>query len=315
AQGSASAETLGIMTVWLAAAYWFGRRQFERGLSFDAAAADASVAPRSRAPGWAEGFFSMPSRVFPDPFAAMVEKELRVLSRSPRFRLVFMMGFSFGLIIWLPLAFGHQAASGGPLAENYLTFVSLYALLLLGEVCFWNIFGFDRKAAQAYFAMPVRLQTVMAAKNLTALIFVLLEVTAIAAICALLRMPFSPAKMAEAYAVTLVASLYLVAVGNLTSIYNPRPVNPSKSMRSSSSGRVQAFLVLVYPVAALPVLLAYLARYAFDTELAFYGVLAFSALLGAAVYWISLDSAMAAASLRREQILTMLSQGEGPIAN
>ncbi|MGH9667925.1 MAG: hypothetical protein ACRD9L_26185, partial [Bryobacteraceae bacterium] len=80
AQGSASAETLGIMTVWLAAAYWFGRRQFERGLSFDAAAADASAAPRSRAPGWAEGFFSLPSRVFPDPFAAMVEKELRVLS-------------------------------------------------------------------------------------------------------------------------------------------------------------------------------------------------------------------------------------------
>ncbi len=31
-----------------------------------------------------------------------------MLARSPRFRLVFLMGFSFGLLIWLPLAFGNK---------------------------------------------------------------------------------------------------------------------------------------------------------------------------------------------------------------
>lgn len=315
ALGHATVETLGAMTIWLAAAYWFGRRQFERGLSFDVAAANTSAQSGSATYSWIDGLFRLPGRLFPDPFAAIVEKELRMLSRAPRFRLVFTMGFSFGLIIWLPLAFSHRASPGGALATNYLTFVSLYALLLLGEVCFWNIFGFDRSAAQVYFVMPVRLPTVLGAKNLTAAVFVLLEVTAIAAVCALLRMPFSPAKMAEAYAVTLVATLYLVAVGNLTSIYNPRPVDPSKSLRSASAGRIQAFLVLVYPMAALPVALAYLARYAFETELAFYGVLVFSALVGVAVYWVSLDSAMEAASQRKEQILAALSQGEGPIAS
>ena len=314
AQGNATLENLAVMTVWVAAAYWFGRRQFERGLSFDAAAANATGSRRTRIQSWTEALFRLPSWMFRDPFAAIVEKELRVLSRSPRFRLVFIMGFSFGLIIWLPLAFGRHG-SPGAVSSNYPTFVSLYALLLLGEVCFWNIFGFDRSAVQAYFVMPVRLETVMRAKNLAAAAFVLLEITVIAAICGLLPMPFPAAKLAEAYAVTAVVTLYLVAVGNLTSVYNPRPMDPAKSLRSSSAGRIQAFLVLVYPIAALPVLLAYLARYAFDTELAFYGVLAFAALLGAAVYWASMGSAVQAAAHRKEQILTVLSRGDGPIAN
>ena len=44
-----------------------------------------------------------------------------------------------------------------------------YALLLLGDVAFWNVFGFDRSAAQAYFIAPVRLSSVLVSKNLAAL--------------------------------------------------------------------------------------------------------------------------------------------------
>jgi len=33
-------------------------------------------------------------------------------------------------------------------SDNYLTFVSVYALLLLSDALFWNSFGFDRSAAQ-----------------------------------------------------------------------------------------------------------------------------------------------------------------------
>ncbi|MEO7142079.1 MAG: hypothetical protein ABI165_01100, partial [Bryobacteraceae bacterium] len=166
-----------------------------------------------------------------------------------------------------------------------------------------------------YFVMPVRLQTVMAAKNVAAAFFVLLEITSITVVCGVLRMPFSLPKLAEAYSVTLVVTLYLVAVGNLTSTYNPRPVDPSKSLRTGSAGRIQAFLVLVYPLASLPVLLAYLARYAFGTEIAFYGVLLFAGLLGIVVYWVSMDTAVATAARRTEQILTILSQGQGPISS
>ena len=44
------------------------------------------------------------------------------------------MGFSFGLLIWLPLAFRGGQESDGFFAQNYLTIVSAYALMLLGEV-------------------------------------------------------------------------------------------------------------------------------------------------------------------------------------
>ena len=66
-----------------------------------------------------------------DPLGALIEKEVRFLSRSPRFRLVFLMGFTFGLLIWLPVALGRQGVSQSFLSGNYLTVVSVYSLLLL----------------------------------------------------------------------------------------------------------------------------------------------------------------------------------------
>ena len=73
--------------------------------------------------------------------------------------------------------------------------------------------------------------------------------------------------------------------------------------------------MLLYPVSLLPVVLAYLARYAFDSDLAFYVVLAFAALVGAAFYWIAMDSAVATAEKHRERILRDLSNNDGPIAS
>jgi ABC-2 type transport system permease protein len=90
-------------------------------------------------------------------------------------------------------------------------------------------------------------------------------------------------------------------------------MSPERASQGGSANRLQGFLFLVYPVALLPVLLAYLARYAFDSTLAFYLVLAFAALLGAAIYWISMDSAVHAARTRREAIIEALSKGGGPI--
>jgi len=54
-------------------------------------------------------------------------------------------------------------------------------------------------------------------------------------------------------------------------------------------------MFFVYPMALLPVMLAYGARYAFDSNVLFFGLLAFAAALGAVVYWVALDSAVKAA--------------------
>lgn len=310
--GEFSWMNLGVLAGWTLAAYLFGRSQFERGLRFDAAAA-ASSGSTSKRVSRLEWWYQLPNALLPDPMGALIEKELRFLSRAPRFRLVFLMGFSFGLLIWAPMAFGRTSSQHSFLAENYLTMVSVYALLLLSDALFWNCFGFDRSAAQVYFLVPVKMSTVLAAKNLAAAFFVLMEITAIALVCALLRLPFGGLQILQAFAVTCVITLFVVSVGNMSSLYNPRAVNPVKAMKTTAQSRAQLLLVLSFPFTLAPVALAFLAQYAFNTEWAFFGVLVLAAMAGALFYYYSMHSALRAAEHRREQIIAALSKGEGPI--
>jgi ABC-2 type transport system permease protein len=90
-------------------------------------------------------------------------------------------------------------------------------------------------------------------------------------------------------------------------------MNAQRVSAGGGSGRAQGVLFLLYPVALLPVFLAYLARYAFDNQAVFYAVLACAAALGAAIYWMAMESAVSAARSRREAILAELSRGEGPM--
>jgi len=308
AGGARAAMALG---GWTVAAYVFGRWQFARSLQYDFQAAQATVAS-AKDRRFAERLYRLPALVLPDPLSAMVEKELRSLVRTPRFRLVFVMGFSFGLIVWLPMMLRgrvtHSAVSG-----NFLTVVSLYALFLLAQVTYGNAFGFDRSAAQLYYAAPVAIWRALAGKNIAAAIFIFLEVAAVAAACSVLRLGVSPGQIGEAFLVTAIASLYLLAVGNLSSVNYPRPMTAQRVSGGGGAGRAQGLLFLLYPVALLPVFLAYLARYAFDKQAVFYAILAFAAGLGAAIYWMAMESAVSTARNRREAILAELSRGEGPM--
>ena len=302
------------LTFWLFAGAWFGYTQFQRNLNWDADEARAkersSTSPR--ASGLLEFLLRLPSRVFPDPLGGIVEKEIRFLSRASRFRIVFFMGFTFGLIIWIPVLL----RGGGPgfFSENYLVIVSLYAVLLLGDVLFWNQFGFDRAAAQVYYALPVPFRLVLLAKNITAVALLLVEVGSIAAVVFLLRLPITAAKIAESFAVTLLYCLFLLAAGNLSSLSNPRPVDPSLGWRANTGGKLQGVLLLLYPLMTLPVTLAYLARYAWDSNMAFYAVLGAGYFVGLSAYWVSLGSAEEMAWSDRERIVERLSRSEGLVA-
>ncbi|MBN8728974.1 MAG: hypothetical protein J0L64_00415 [Acidobacteria bacterium] len=314
AGGEWSWPAAGILLVWVGAAYWFGRSQFERGFRVDAAAERATRSPaKPEGQPWYDRLFQLPGAILPDPLGALVEKELRFLSRSPRFRLVFLMGFTFGLLVWLPMAL-RSGNSNSVFASNYLTFVTVYALMLLGEVSFWNTFGFDRAAAQLYYVTPVPIGLVLVGKNIASAIFVFLEITAVTLVCALFRMPITAGKLAESYIVAFILAVYLIALGNLASVYYPRPVDPAQSWRRSSAGKMQAMLMFAYPVLSIPIALAYLARFAFESEAAFYGMLAFNASLAATVYWVALDSTVHAAESRKDALVTALSQGDGPVS-
>ena len=243
----------------------------------------------------------------------MVEKELRSLVRTPRFRLVFVMGFSFGLVVWLPMMLRgrvtHSAVSG-----NFMAVVSLYALFLLAQVTYGNAFGFDQfrratlfSGARGHLARAGRQEhrrrhfhfpgdrgrgrrlLVAAPGNLAG-------------------------PIGEAFLVTAIAALYLLGIGNLSSVNYAHPMRPQRVSGGGAGGRTQGLLFLLYPLALLPLFLAYLARYAFDNQAIFYTILALAAALGVAVYWLAMESAVSTAHNRRETMLAELSRGEGPMA-
>src|SRR5262249_51638697 len=259
--------------VWCAAACAFGLWQFSRSLNFDVQAAGAGRQRRSGKASLVDGFYRFPLALFRDPLGALIEKELRSLLRSPRFRFVFLIGFTFGVIILLPTTLTRNGRALPFFRSNYLTVVSMYSLLLLGEVCFWNAFGFDRSAAQLYFLAPVRFSRVLIGKNLSALFFVGLEISLVSAVCAVMGMPLNGERVMEAFCVAGVICIFLLGAGNLMSVHQARGVNPATSFRTGGAGRVQAILFVVYPIAFLPAGLAYLARWAFDSQAAFFAVL------------------------------------------
>ncbi len=305
-------QAFAVLLAWATCSYLFGRWQFTRSLRYDFEHAQATVSSNTGRP-FAERLYRFPSLLLPDPLSAVVEKELRSLVRTPRFRLIFVMGFSFGLIVWLPMMLRGQTAHSG-VSGSFLSVVSLYALFLLGQVTYGNAFGFDRSAAQLYFVAPVPVARALAGKNIAAALFIFLEIAAVAAACTLLRLGITLAQIGEAFIVTAISALYLLGVGNLASVNYPRPMSAQR-VSSGGAGRAQGAMFLLYPVALLPVLMAYLARYAFDNQLVFYGALAFAAAFGLVFYYLAMESAVGTAGRRRETILAELSRGEGPMVS
>jgi ABC-2 type transport system permease protein len=301
-----------VILAWTAGAWWLARTQFERSLLITSSELRSRERSASRS-GLAEVIYRLPERLFRDPLAALVEKEIRSLSRSPRFRLVFVMAFTFSLLIWLPMGFRREDPNW--MSAHYLTVAFGYAVLLLAEVMVWNVFGFDRGSAQAYFALPVKLSTVLVAKNLSALFFVLFDAVMVVVVCTALGLRPSAEQMGEAFAVMIVLVLLLIGVGNLISVRNPRPVDPDRSWGRRSAGKVQAFLLIGYPLLMAPIGLAFLARQAFENEWAFYGVLRFDLILAAILYWVAFESALETAAARREEILTTLAQDQGVLSS
>jgi ABC-2 type transport system permease protein len=303
---------LALLFGWVALAWVFGTRQFQRSLSFDLAAA-AAAGRREGGANWFDALYRLPGLFLSDPVAALVEKELRSLARAPRFRVLFLMGFSFGVLIWLPMF--RERAAHAEAGGNYPVLISLYAVVLLGEVLIWNVFGFDRAAAQLYYSAPVPFAKVLAGKNLAGTILIVLEIALVLLVCTALRLPVSAPKVLEAYVVTLVLCTYLLGAGNLASLYYPRPMNPDNAWGRSSGGKLVLFLLLSLPLLSVPVALAYAARYAFDSEAAFFAVLAAAGGAGIVFYSVSLDSAVLMSERRKETILAALGESAGPIVS
>ena len=299
---------IGVSSVYLIAAWWFGRRQFERSIRYDGT---STVRPeRARTGGLGEAIFRFPSHVFRDPIGALIEKELRTLLRIPRFRIVFLMSCVFGIVIYLPALRDRNTHSF--VIENALPLMALYGLLMIGPITYWNAFGFDRSAVESYFLWPIRLRDALIAKNLTVALLLIPQIAAISVVATAARLPTGAAKVGETLVVILIASLYWFAMGNIWSVRIPRAMDPQKM--NQMTGKLQALSIWTAPLLLLPIALAYLARSLFESEIVFGGMLAIAALIGGVVYWVALGSAVRAGFARRESMLIQLAKSDGPLS-
>jgi ABC-2 type transport system permease protein len=303
-----------LLLLFACVAYIFGRSQFEAGLRYDGESGTVRKPAIRQEQGWIERFVRFPARFLPDPIGAIFEKETVSLSRMPPFRLIFMMGSALGVILWLPRILNGQAFAPGFLNNNILTFASCYSVLVIGQVTYFNSFGFDRSAAEAWFSMPVPIGKTITGKNLAAAFFILLELLLTLMVAFVFRVPLSAQRIAESFCVSLIAALYLLSFGNITSTRVPRVLNPEKIGQGGSSKAMNALIMLCFPLVLSPIALAYWARSVFESDAVFYGMLGLASAFGALLYWIAMDSATEAANSRREKILAELSRGEGPVS-
>lgn len=309
--GEFSFDDLAAIVCWNAIAIVIARRQFIKSLNRE----DSFRPPALITKAFSRGTDIVTSltRPLPDPFGALVEKELRSLIRMPRFRVVFGMACVFSIFVFMPLAFnsGHNSF----MAQNGLPVTSLYGLLLLSDVLLMNIFGFDRGATQVYFATPPEISTVIRAKNLVAIVFIALQSLAVPFLSMLFRIHFSWLSLIAGIVSSTVVGIFLLSAGNLLSVFMPRPINPRNSFRQHAGGKVQLWLLVCTLGMFLLVGAAFLARWATGHDWVLFAILAFEFAVGLIIYRISLDSTIERALNTREQIVTALSQNASPMGS
>jgi ABC-2 type transport system permease protein len=303
-----------VLAVFLALAYVFGRYQFNAGLRFDGQSGKVRQSEIAQRRGIVERIVRFPAQFLPDPLAAIFEKETLSLSRLAPFRLIFFMGCSLGVILWLPRMLNGRASTPSFMNDNILTLASGYGILVLGQVTYFNCFGFERASAQVWFSLPVPIGQTILGKNLAAAFFITMELVLTLIVTLVFRVPLSGLKIGESFCVSAIVALYLISFGNITSTRMPRMLNPEKVNQGGSSKAMNALIMLCFPLVLSPVVMAYWARSVFDSELIFFLLLGLAAVFGAILYWVAMGSASTAAMARREKILDDLSRGEGPVS-
>ncbi|MBV9764604.1 MAG: hypothetical protein JOZ48_07140 [Acidobacteriaceae bacterium] len=312
-----SGADLILLLTWIGAVYVLARRQFDKALVQDEAFRNTSTIPRT-SPEENRKFratrevLSLPTRLFRDPLAALLEKEFQSLVRMPRFRVIFGMACFFSIIVFLPISL----RSPGGLAfvsDNFLPLVTLYGLLLLSDVLLLNIFGFDRQAAQIYFVTPVAFKTVLRAKNITALAFIFLQAITVLIIAAVMRLGITLLNVANALAASAVVSVFFLSAGNLISISMPRAIDAKQTFRKQAGGKMQLWFALCSVGMLVLMGFAFLARWALQSNWALLGVLLVEFLVGVIVYHVASESAVERGMRDRERILETLSRGSAPI--
>jgi ABC-2 type transport system permease protein len=304
-----------LFAAWLSGFYALARYQFLRSLAGEEPfRPDVKAGTAARPVLRSSSVFAFVNRIFSDPLASLVQRELQSLLRMPRFRVILGLATVFSVGIFVPLTLSHPGGGrGGFINENFPAVTTLYGLLLLSDALLLNVFGFDRRATQIYFIAPVSFATVLRAKNLVAGFFIALQTAAVLLLAALGRGVTSPSDIANALGSAAVMTIFLLSVGNLSSTRLARPMDPRQTFKKQAGGKMQLWLVLCSVGMFLLIGSAFLAKWAFQSEWAFLAILALELIIGCITYRIATDSAVEYALREKEQLVDALSRGSAPV--
>jgi ABC-2 type transport system permease protein len=220
------------------------------------------------------------------------------------------MACVFSVLVFIPMTMrGGTHGAGSFISNNFLIITTLYGLLILSDSLLLNVFGFDRLATQLYFVSPIHFRTVLVAKNLTAVSFVLIQSVCVTIIASVLRVALTPINVLNAVLAAGVVGIFFLSVGNMTSIRMPRPLNPAETFRKQAGGKLQLWMLVCSAGMFVLIGFAFLARWALDTNWAMLGVLGVEIVIGYIVYRVAMDSAIADALEQRERLINSLSKG------
>ncbi len=307
-----------VLVFWTALTFVLARRMFMRSLRFEETAgpvARVSVISRRSNGKVAADWSSLLYRLFRDPLATLIEKEIRSLVRTPRFRIRFGMACIFSVLIFVPLAANTTRAGSPFLDRNFFPVTTLYGLLLLSDAVILNVFGTDRGATAVYFAAPIGFGTVLRAKNIVAVICVALQSAFVLIFTALLRQRMSSLDVLSSFGSAAVVGVFFLAVGNLTSVSLAWPADPKQMVRRTGGGKMQLWVLACSVGMAVLIGAALLARWALDSSWAFVGVLAVELVVGLIVYKVATDSALERSFTERERMIDQLSKSAAVIGS
>jgi hypothetical protein len=224
------------------------------------------------------------------------------------------MSCILGLVVFVPATLNGNDPAAHFVHNNLLPVVNLYGLLLLSDTLLLNSFGLDRGASQAYFVMPLPLKTVLKAKNVAAIIFVVLQNAVILLVAAVVGTRFNSVSITSGILASAVVTVFLLAIGNWTSLSMPKPADPKQTFRKQAGAKMQVWLLGSAVGLFLLVGFAFLARYALQSDWALLAVLSFELLIGIVVYYLGLESAVERGMRDREKIVQLLSRSGSPVS-
>lgn len=181
--------------------------------------------PRTTSPGWRVPGLSAPT-------AAVFELELRTLARSPKGRLLFAMPFFLVILLRLVGAAPLFRHLWGPRwTALVLSALVIYVLASLAGQFFSNQFGYDGHAIRRLYLHPVSPRRWLLGRNLAHGVFASVQMTLLAG---LLYLVLPHTTLAGALLPVFgfpFGLLLLLGVGNVLSVYHPRPFHFDLSRR------------------------------------------------------------------------------------